>query len=161
MAGYSVSGVEYRLADGPWLPALRDGGIWKTTVSRNGVTAVGYSGTDSAGNVQDPLAVTVRVDTKKPVAKALANAAVKRGRRATLKYRVDDVSPTCAVAIDIVDGRGKRVKKLNVKAAPTNVDTTIVFTCKLRKGAYTWKVRATDLAGNKQARVASRKLTVR
>jgi photosystem II stability/assembly factor-like uncharacterized protein len=161
MAGYQVDEMQFRLGDGPWLPAAEDGSGWKTTVTRNGVTDVGYRGTDSAGNVEDPLSVTVRVDTKKPVPMALAKATVKKGRKATLRYRVNDVTPTCAVAISVRNARGKRVKQFKIAAAPTNVNATLAFTCRLKKGTYTWKVAATDLAGNKQAKSASATLLVK
>jgi photosystem II stability/assembly factor-like uncharacterized protein len=162
MGGYSVAGMDYRLASGPWLPATAAGAGWQSAlVTQTGVTQLSYRGTDNAGNVEDPLAVAVRIDTVRPVLKALAKATVKKGRTATLRFRVTDVCPTCAVTIDIRNAKGKRVKRLTVPTAPTNTATKATFTCALSKGIYTWKLSARDLAGNKQAKVVSGKLRVR
>lgn len=162
MGGYSVTGVDYRLGSALWMPATAAGSGWQSAaVAQNGVTQLSYRGTDSAGNVEEPLGITVRVDTVKPTLKALAKATVKKGKTAALRFRVSDVCPTCAVTIDIRNAKGKRVKRLTIAAAPTNTATKATFTCALKKGSYTWKLSARDPAGNRQAKVAVGKLAVR
>ena len=162
MDGYSVTGVDYRLGSGPWLPAMKQTTTgWSTAVTQSGVTQLSYRGTDSAGNVEDPLGIAVRIDTVKPTLKVLAKATVRKGKTATLRFRVNDVCPTCAVTIDIRNAKGKRVKRLMIPVAPTNTAAKATFTCVLGKGSYTWKLSARDLAGNKQAKVVLGKLVVR
>ena len=58
--------------------------------------------------------------------------------------------------------KGSRLKKtLTVGTKAVNVGLTHSYRCKLAKGKYKWKVYATDLAGNKQTKPASRTLTVK
>lgn len=101
-------------------------------------------------------------DTKKPVAKALANAAVKRGKKATLKYKVADGRPVTTVVITIA--KGKQTKKtLRLGWRATNTSLTAGFVCRLPAGTYTYTVKATDRLGNASAKTAActRKLVVR
>jgi hypothetical protein len=101
-------------------------------------------------------------DTKKPVAKALANAGVKRGKKATLKYRVADGRPVTTVTITIA--KGKQTKKtLRLGRRATNGNLTASFLCKLPAGTYTYTVTAVDRLGNVSAKTAAatRKLVVR
>ena len=101
-------------------------------------------------------------DTKKPVAKALANATVKRGKKATLKYRIADGRPVTTVVITIAKGKRTR-KTLRLGWRTTNTNLVAGFTCKLPAGAYTYTVKATDRPGNASATTAActRKLVVR
>ena len=95
----------------------------------------------------------------RPVPKALGNVTVKKGKKATLRYRVDAGATTCTVKIVIK--KGKAVKKtLVVKNAKTNKALTKSFTCTLKKGSYTWSVSATDPSGNTSAKASTKKLTV-
>jgi photosystem II stability/assembly factor-like uncharacterized protein len=101
-------------------------------------------------------------DTKKPVAGALANATVKRGKKATLKYRVADGRPVTSVVITIA--KGKQTKKtLRLGWRATNTNLAAGFVCKLPAGTYTYTVKATDRLGNASAKTAActRKLVVR
>jgi photosystem II stability/assembly factor-like uncharacterized protein len=101
-------------------------------------------------------------DTKRPVAKALANAVVKRGKKATLKYRVADGRPVATVVITIAKGKRTR-KTLRLGWRATNSTLTAGFTCRLPAGAYTYTVKATDRLGNASAKTAActRRLVVR
>ena len=101
-------------------------------------------------------------DTRKPLARALANATVKRGKKATLKYRVTDGRPVTSVVITIA--KGKQTKKtLRLGWRATNANLAAGFACKLPAGTYTYTVKATDRLGNASAKTAActRKLVVR
>jgi photosystem II stability/assembly factor-like uncharacterized protein len=101
-------------------------------------------------------------DTKKPVAKALANAGVKRGKKATLKYRIADGRPVATVTVTIAKGRQTK-KTLRLGKRATNVNLSTSFVCKLPVGTYTYTVKAVDRLGNVSAKTAAstRKLVVR
>jgi subtilisin family serine protease len=141
-----------------------DGGAWTQgatrVVSGNAAHTLAFRAVDNAGNAESPQQVTVRVDAGRPAPLALSNATVKRGKRATLKYRVDDVTPRATCRIKVY--RGERlVKTLKPGLVTTNAARTHTWTCKLRRGRYTWKVYATDQAGNTQGRPGVKTLTVR
>lgn len=94
-----------------------------------------------------------------PVPKALANVTVKRGKTASLPYRVDSAAATCTVTIKI-ERNGKTVKEIVITEAKTNTNLTKRFTCKLAKGTYTWYVSAVA-DGVTSAKASSKKLTVK
>jgi hypothetical protein len=101
-------------------------------------------------------------DTTKPVAKALANAAVKRGKKASLRFKVADGRPEALVTITIA--KGKQTKKtLRLGSRATNMNQVAAFVCQLPAGTFTYTVKATDRAGNVSSRTAActRKLVVR
>ena len=132
------------------------------TISTSGDTAVTYRATDMVGNWSTQAAVHVRIDKVKPVTKALANATVKKGHTATLKYRVTDApTPQVKVSVRIYKGT-KKVKTLDLGLQSTGTNLTCSWHCTLAKGTYTWKVLATDLAGNTQVTpLTAKKLTVK
>jgi photosystem II stability/assembly factor-like uncharacterized protein len=101
------------------------------------------------------------VDTVRPVTKALAAASVKRGRTATLKYRVVDAGGTATVVIKIKNSAGKVKKTLALGVQPCGAALKATFKASLSKGVYKWYVYATDAAGNKQGKAAWQKLTVK
>jgi alpha-tubulin suppressor-like RCC1 family protein len=141
------------------------GGAWtrggSCAVSAEGETVVQYRSADNAGNVEAAKSVTVRIDTVRPKPTALANATVKKGKKAGLRFKVADTScTTCTATIKIKNGKGKVVKTFS-KSCKTNTNMVYSFTCKLAKGTYKWYVYATDPAGNTQAKASSKKLTVR
>ena len=130
----------------------------------DGPHAIVYHATDVATNAETPKTLTVNIDTVKPTAKALAAAAVRRGRTATLKYQVDDAVPnggTAKVTIKIKNRSGKIVKVLRLGAQPVGTPLAKKFTCTLAKGTYKYLVYGTDTAGNKQASVGVNKLVVK
>jgi flagellar hook assembly protein FlgD len=101
------------------------------------------------------------VNPKPPVPKALAAASVKRGKKAILKFRVDDQLWSATVTIAIKKAKGKTVKTIALGKRPANAAGTASFTCKLPKGKYKFFVSATDLLGLSVAKPASSTLTVK
>ena len=101
-------------------------------------------------------------DTAKPVARALANATVKRGKKATLRYSVADGRP--AVTVTIAVSQGTKVKKtLRLGQSATGRNLVASFVCKLPAGTYTYTVKAVDRLGNASARTkaSTRRLVVK
>ena len=141
-----------------------DTGAWTTgttlTISTDGIHTVNYRSTDAAGNVEASHTATVRVDASAPRTSALAKVTVKKGKKATLKFKVTDVTPQAKVTIRIYKGN-KLKKTLAVGSKSTNSAQTYKWTCNLPKGAYTWKVYATDLAGNAQNTIGKNALVVK
>jgi hypothetical protein len=114
------------------------------------------------GHIEATRTFTVRIDSVGPTTEALANATVRRGRTATLRYRVNDaLSPKAKVTIRIRKLSGRLVKSLPVVTRTTNAATSSRFTCGLAKGRYRFYIEAKDLAGNKQSTKGYGTLTVR
>ena len=141
-----------------------DGGAYvhgsSVTVSANGTHKLLYRSADNAGNVEAAKTATVRVDAGKPKTSALAKVTVKKGKKATFKFRVNDVTPSAKVTIKIFKGV-KCIKKIPVGSVATNAAKTYKWTCRLPKRSYVWKVYATDQAGNAQKSVGSKTLKVK
>jgi hypothetical protein len=124
-----------------------------------------YWAQDINGNVeaQHTLTFEIVADTVKPVTSA-TSVSVRRGRTATLKYKVTDAVPTKGTAkatIKIKNSRGKVVKTINAGVKNVNVNQTAKFRCMLAKGTYKYYVYATDASGNAQSKIGSARLTVR
>jgi hypothetical protein len=141
-----------------------DGGAWVQGTTRqvggNAAHTLTFRAVDNAGNVEATRQVLVRVDAGRPTPLALSSTAVRKGRQATLKYRVNDVTPRATCRIRIYKGT-RPVKTLNPGLVRTNLARTHAWTCKLPRGRYTWKVYATDQAGNTQRKPGAKTLTVR
>ena len=157
-----VSGVDetyYRLG-GVGAYSVYDAAA-KPVVSTNGLTRVWFYSRDTAGNVEIAKSLGVRIDTTRPVTKALAKATVRRGGKVTLRLRVNDaVSPKATVTVKIYKGAAlKRTLRLGLRR--TNAEIRYSYTCRLARGTYTWKVYATDLADNRQIKIGHKTLTVR
>jgi hypothetical protein len=104
------------------------------------------------------------LDTVAPTTVAPSASKVIKGRKATLKYQVNDAAPnlgTATAIIKIKNRAGKVVKTIKPGVKAVNVLQKATFTCKLAKGTYKFYVTATDAAGNKATNTAGNKLTVR
>jgi hypothetical protein len=104
------------------------------------------------------------VDTVAPTTRAPSAAKVVKGKKATLKYQVNDAAPnlgTATAVIKIKNRAGKVVKTIKPGSKTVNVLQKATFTCKLAKGTYKFYVTATDAAGNKATNTAVNKLTVK
>lgn len=129
------------------------------TVPASGATTLSYRSVDNAGNISETRTATILADGIKPAPRPLSDVAVKRGKTARFRYRVTDKAcPQARVWIKI--RRGGKTTTLKLGAKATGRDLTQSWKCMLAKGAYTWTVYATDLAGNAQAKLVTRRLTV-
>ena len=94
-----------------------------------------YRSIDKDGNVETTRTCTVRIDGERPVTSARA-ASVRRGARVTLRYRVDDLTPTANVRL-VVRTRGGRTRAtLRLGRRGTNVLRAASWRCTLARGAY-------------------------
>lgn len=112
---------------------------------------VEFAATDLAGNAEESQVLTLHFDTQAPSTKAW-DAAVRKGKRATLRFQVDDPTPnggSATVSLVIRKNNGRVVKTL-ARTVPVNVASKAVFTCKLPRGLYSFTVVARDMAGNGQ-----------
>jgi hypothetical protein len=90
-------------------------------------------------------------------------ASVRAGRRVTLRFRVDDPSPSCGWAIAHVrvrDAGGATVYESDSFECRTNAAGAFSFLCRLSAGAYSWQVVAKDMALHDQVRSGTATLTV-
>ncbi len=73
-------------------------------------------------------------------------ASVKKGKIATLKYRVNEavLGGTAAVKIQVTNAAGAVVKNITVAAAPMNQDNSVAFKCNFKKGTYKYTVTAAN-----------------
>jgi beta propeller repeat protein len=128
----------------------------------NGPVTVYLQFGDDQGNVQLELNLVVHLDTTPPVTAANWAARVAKGHTAALRFAVrDSVSPRAGVVIKVRNRAGSVVRTLNLGQRPTRTWLTAKFLCKLPRGRYTYRVYATDLAGNRQAKAAWNWLIVR
>lgn len=96
-----------------------------------------------------------------PVPRATQPSKVRRGRIATLRYKVGaSRSARVDVKIRIRNKRGKVVRILAQRNRRPNRTYTIRFRCKLPRGGYRFYVSATDSTGRHQRRQGANKLTV-
>jgi hypothetical protein len=158
----SLAALQYRLDTAAWQELPGSGLSRPLTISAEGQTVVEVRVSDSAGGSATASA-TVRIDGRKPTTKAF-KASVKKGRKVKLAYQVSDPVPgsgRATVTLKIFKG-AKLKKTIKVKGAVAcNARRTYNWKCTLAKGSYTFKVYATDLAGNAQSKVGSARLTVK
>ena len=104
----------------------------------------------------------INIDSGRPLTRA-ARATVTKGRKVALRFRVTDAAPGCGKAMITLQirKRSKVVGTVTLGTRATNVALSYRYSARLRKGAYTWRVLATDIAGNVAASVRSARLTVK
>ncbi len=153
-AGSKVAYVEYSLDGAAFARGT------SCVVTGDAVHALAYRAVDNAGNVEAMRTLTVLVDAGRPVTRALAKVTVRRGRRARMHYAATDLAPQARFTIKVFKG-GRAVKTLRPGLRATNTSLAFVWRCRLARGTYTWKVYATDLAGNTQGKIGARRLVVR
>jgi hypothetical protein len=151
-----VATTQYRLQGSPaWILYVAP-----FVVAAEGTSTYQCQSIDRAGNVEGVHAFTVLVDTHGPQTLALAKVTVKKGKSATFRFRVNDLTPTASVKIKIYKGTKLR-KTLTVGTRATGTALSFKWKATLAKGSYTWKVFATDLAGNAQSSIGSKRLTIK
>jgi hypothetical protein len=190
-SGYRLAASDAGGATGAWLPVFGGPGVQTSWVLGMTAPAVagtyhykvfgvkGYPGQTSSATYSITVATpepspsptttpsptpTPTPDTIRPTVAAPAKASVVKGKKATLRYRVDDAEPnlgTASALITIRDRRGKVVKTLRPGAVTVNTPQRATFVCRLARGTYTFSVTATDAAGNRSSNTAVNRLTVK
>jgi hypothetical protein len=153
-----VAGTEYRpQGTGGWTPYAAP-----FVVIAQGGSTFEYRSCDLVGHLESAQSLTVRIDGRRPTTRAYA-AAVTKGKRVGLAYKVIDALPGCGKAkatLKIFKGKSlKRTLKGGTRAC--NVKQRFTWRCTLPEGMYELRVYARDIAGNAQRRVGSARLTVR
>jgi photosystem II stability/assembly factor-like uncharacterized protein len=131
--------------------------------SSDGSHAFWVRATDNAGNVAPARVFHVRIDTRRPVTKALWAARAVGGQSAAFLCAVSDPrpgSPTATVTITVRTASGRTVKTLTFVRQPVGRRLACRFRCTLAAGHYLFFVSATDAAGNRAAVAAGNRLTV-
>ena len=118
------------------------------------VRAAGAAGWGPAAEIR------FQVDATGPRTVALGAATTQTGGQAVLRFRADDTqSPTLAATVKIYKGR-QLVDTLSAATCPAGEPQQLTYDCSLPAGKYTWKVYATDQAGNHQRAIGHSTLTV-
>jgi hypothetical protein len=142
--------MRYLQADGLWTEWLPFAAPMPWTLAApDGLKVIQAEFSDG---VEPPYQTSVQIylDRRRPTTMGYASE-VKRGQLATLSYKVKDPKPSCRQATVQLAvyrfGKLKTTFKLGVQR--TNIKLSRSFTCRWDKGWYTYKVLATDIAGNK------------
>ncbi|RJQ32186.1 MAG: DUF1565 domain-containing protein [Actinobacteria bacterium] len=144
----------------------------------NGTWYFSLRAVDNNGNWSEPSTFIIKIDNSKPRTRALKKVVVKKGKIATLKYKVIDpytdnkarvtIKIKKIVKVIIKKDRKKKAKKvwktvkiLNLRVKNINKLSDYKYRARLRKGAYRYFIYATDLACNNQHNIAGNWLVVR
>jgi hypothetical protein len=157
--GYTLNGVAHTAAGASTQVVI--------PARPNATHTLTYQATDPAGNVSAGQSLSMHIDTKGPTtfakpASGHKSKAGHKGKAIALKCRVrDNLSPrVTSVTLTIRNRRNKVVKTFKLGAKKVSAWYAVKWTPKA-KGTYRYTVYAKDLAGNKQAKAGSAKITVK
>ena len=164
-ADAGVAYTEYSLDGGTtWTQGTERARERPRTGRQRRPAAVSLRSVDLLGNVEAVQTVTVNLDTQQPTTKAPSKASVRRFHRVTLKFEVVDPLPNAGEArarISIRNKNDRVVARLDWRTVTVNEAQGWTILCKLKPGTYSFEVYARDMAGNKQVKIGSTKLTVK
>ncbi|NLG64121.1 MAG: Ig-like domain-containing protein [Actinobacteria bacterium] len=127
------------------------------TVKGQGKRVIWTYAVDAVGNKEAPHAQEIYLDNTPPVTVALSSPTVARGKTTTIKYRVNDASPTATVSIRL---SGPMRRTFSVGEDSCNQINSYRLTANLPAGTYTYTVNAKDAAGNVAVQKGSGRITV-
>jgi len=117
--------------------------------------------TDLSGLSSPPMNAAITLDTHGPRVRVASKTTIASGATAAIGFRVaDNLSPAASVALRVLNAHGDVAKAFYAAHLATGTLHRYKFVCKLKPGTYQVRVRATDLAGNHQVKVAAGTLTV-
>ena len=150
-------------ADGgaSWVMALATPEV-AVTISDEGSHHFLYYASDVLATETECDAGYVNLDKSKPRTSA-KRLSVLRGKWATFTFRITHSTIGCSQAVvKLQIKRGKRtIKTVTAGLRQANGVSTYRFRVGLKKGAYTWRALATDVAGNKASMTTSARLVVK
>ena len=149
-------------SDGGASWATSPGDTTTVTLGSEGSHHFKYYASDSLATEAAQDAGYVNIDKTAPTT-ATKSASIKAGQTVILKFRVSDAMPGCGravVKIEISKGAAL-VKTIAFGSKATNSALRYRYRAALKKGSYTWRVLATDVAGNVASNVGSSKLLVK
>lgn len=157
--GYTLDGVTHTVAGASTQVVI--------PARPNATHTLTYQATDLAGNVSADQSLSMHIDTKGPTtfakpASGHKSKAGHKGKAIALKCRVrDNLSPRAtSVTLTIRNSHKKVVKTFKLRTKKVSVWYAVKWRPKV-KGTYRYTVYAKDLAGNKQAKAGSAKITVK
>lgn len=157
--GFSFEDWDSWLGDYAWQPFASSVAVQLPGGDGRKVYTVSFK--DSAGRTPGGSGSEVILDTHGPSCWAPYPVATRSGALAKLRYKVTDkLSPRAKVTIAITRADGSVVRTLPARWVVTGKWLERSVDCDLLAGTYFFRVAATDLAGNAQARVATATLTV-
>lgn len=168
--GSGVASTEYSVDGDEWVESVESGYAEilieaPSDHSGDGAHTIAYRSTDESDNVEVVQTCTVNIDTRRPTTAVLGKVDVRKGKTATVRFRVADGAPSSgsATATVVVARRnGTVVLRQRLSAAVrTNATQVYRITRTPGRGTYVVRVLATDAAGNVQTATASRRLIVR
>ena len=163
--GSGVKVTQYRIDGGRWQTLTAAGVTVKAPSdhSADGDHTISYRSTDKAGNTEFPQLCTVHIDTRPPKTVAYGKVTVARGSTAKIAYKITDAQPnggTATVTITVRDAAGTTVDTLVLGEQEIGKKLRAAYACALAPGSYTYRVTATDAAGNAQSSAGSGTLVV-
>jgi hypothetical protein len=131
-----------------WLPLVAQYPF--TLPEPDGLKTINAQFLDGVDPTPYATSVQIYLDRKRPITVGFASE-VRRGKVATLYFKIKDPKPSCRRAnVRLAVYRfGKRRTTFKLGVLATNVKLSKAFTCRWDKGWYTYEVLATDIAGNK------------
>jgi len=150
---YTLDGAVYTVAGASTQVVL--------PASPNATHTLTYQATDLAGNVSADQNLSVHIDTVGPTTIAKL-ASGHKGKAIALKCWVSDTSSPRAtsVTLTIRNSHKKVVKTFKLQTKKVSAWYAVKWRPKVR-GTYRYTVTAKDLAGNKQTKAGSAKITVK
>jgi hypothetical protein len=139
-------------------------------VSGEGSHEVQYYSVDAAGDTESTRTGYVNIDTVRPtsVAKAttVTRSKARKGSWLTLKVTLSDAKPTCGSATlvtTLTTASGARLGRTTLAGVTVNKTRTVKvrLTRTLKRGTYYVLTKATDKAGNRQAKAGKARLTIK
>lgn len=104
----------------------------------------------------------MKIDTTGPATYALKSLSVRRDAYVTFPYKVTDkLSPTAKAILKIYTAHKKLAKTVSLGTKKTGVSLSCRLRATLVRGGYTYRIYATDLAGNVQSHLGWNRLAVR
>jgi beta propeller repeat protein len=160
----SKNGVVVRMTLGPTGSAGTVYPFWPTQKlllsPGDGLKELTVVFTDLSGLSSPAMNASVTLDTHGPRVRVPAKVKIASGATGAIAFRVtDNLSPTASVTLRVLNAHGDVAKAFYAAHLATGTLHRYKFVCNLKPGTYQVRVRATDLAGNHQVKVAAGTLT--